>query len=413
MNYKIHFKNWDEIIQLIDLDDVYKIFEDPIININDINIFKNINYLKINISNVSVFKCDDYDIVNLNIYNEILDNVSIPIAYVKKGTNNKYNINYQSIIYIDNISYYDSQKEIIIELNKYNSDSTPILENNVIPSYIKNLGKKITNNILSDLNKTNSYNILGNEIEIKTYNKKISDVRGLSFPNKIEITFDFDKINYNNLSRVVYHELHHTYEIIKRIEKNSKLKLQWDISNILRNISLKYEYDNFISDLSYLLYQSFNHEINARITDVYPFLISFDTTNYNVLLEFLKKTESWKYKDLLKNWKPDWNKVDYNSLIKFLYEFNSLILNKYNNLNFKIYKLPENSDDCKEIIKNWIYIFRKKSKYFEKKLLEMINVVILDINDNKNSYVDKINDKWIVKKYKSYIRELKINNILN
>ena len=116
---------------------------------------------------------------------------------------------------------------------------------------------------------------------------------------------------------------------------------------------------------------------------------------------------------MLKNFKPDYNNIDYDNLIEFLTDFNLEVILKYKNtLNFGIYKLPKSEDDCKGILKKWCYLFRKKSKYFEDKLLKVVDEVIDDTNLDNSSYISKVGEKYILKYDISIERDVKINKIL-
>ncbi len=449
-------KNWNEITQFIDNDDIYTVSGNNTYGVQDKphltllygthkeveskqveSLLKDIKPFSIDIDGVDIFENEDYDVVKFNIkksdiLQSMFDKLSslpnsnsfkdykphITIAYVKKGTGKKYiKPDYKwRVDDIDEITYsMTNGEEFKISLDNYNTDSTPIIEGKGIPNIIKTLGKDITLDILDSLKNKKElklYNLLGKDINIKLFNKDIIDVRGVSKPYSIELHFNFSTINYYSLSRVVYHELLHIYEIINRIENNSKYKLQWDINNILKKIESNYLDDPFISELCYLIYQSFDHEINARVSDVYPFLISLNISDKNLLFDYLVKTKSWEYMTILENWKPNWEIVNFNNLINFISEFNSYVLLRFKDLNFNVYNIPKNGKEDRKIIKDWSILFKKKSKRFKNKLIRVIDEVINDIDKRKNSDLLESRNGWLLVPNKSRERVKKIDKLL-
>lgn len=449
-------KNWEEITSFIDNQDLYTVENDNTYGLQDRphltllyglhkevtsemveGVLKDVKPFDIEIDGVDIFENEDYDVVKFNIkktdiLQSIFDELSklpnsnsfkdykphITIAYVRKGTGKKYiKPNYKwQVNDIDDITYsMTNGEEFKILLDNYNTDNTPIIEGKGIPNIIKTLGKDITLDILDSLKNKKEpklYNLLGKDINIKLFNKDIIDVRGVSKPYSIELHFNFSTINYHSLSRVVYHELLHIYEIINRIEKDSKYKLQWDINNILKKIESNYLDDPFISELCYLIYQSFDHEINARVSDVYPFLISLNISDENLLFDYLVKTKSWEYMTLLENWKPKWEIVNFNNLINFLSEFNSDVLLRFKDLNFNLYNIPKDEKEARRIIKDWSILFKKKSKIFKNKLIRVIDEVITDIDKRNNSDLRESRNGWLLVPNKSRERVKKIDRLL-
>lgn len=452
---EVPVKNWEELVQVIDIDDIYEekgdstygIQKNPHLtllyglheNVTDDQvkkIFDNFNEeINIEIDGIDIFENPKFDVVKFNVkktdtLQKLFDKLSelpnsneypdykphITIAYVKSGTGKKYvNPNYKhKVSNVNEITYSKpNDDKFKFHLNNYNSDNRPILEGKGVPNSIKRLGLKISDDIINYINDEmplGKYNLLGKEVSIKLSNQNIEDIRGLSKPYEIEFKFNFDSFNEENLKRVIYHELLHMYEIIKRISNNSEDKLQWDVNNILRRIEIKYN-DSFISDLCYLIYQSFDHEINARVSDVYPYLMSINTTDKDILINYLKKTKSWNYKELLQNWKPEFKNVNWINLIEFIDDFNSTVLNRYPNLNFNIYKIPNSEEDCKKIINDWVKLFRKKSRYFESKLIKVVDEVIKDTKYNNNSTLVENSNKWSIEVDNFTKRDLKIESI--
>ena len=288
---EVPVKNWEALTQIIDIDDIYEekgdstygIQKNPHLtllyglheNVTNEQVKKvfddfdeNIN---IEIEGVDIFENPKFDVVKFNIkktntlqnlFNKLseLPNSNeypdykphITIAYVKSGTGKKYvNPNYKhKVSNVDEITYSKpNDDKFKFNLNNYNSDNSPILEGKGVPNSIKRLGLKISDDIINYINDEmplEKYNLLGKEVGIKLSNQNIDDIRGLSKPYEIEFKFNFDTFNEENLKRVVYHELLHMYEIIKRISNNSKDKLQWDINNITkRDLKIENVFETF------------------------------------------------------------------------------------------------------------------------------------------------------------------------
>jgi hypothetical protein len=204
------------------------------------------------------------------------------------------------------------------------------------------------------------------------------------------------------------HELLHIYEIYFRIKEDKK-SLQWSIGKIIQDIRNKYVDDKFISDLWYAIYLSFNHEIGARVCETYTVLMDLMICDKKKLLDELSKTTAWKYKDYLKNWKVK-HDIDYNLLLAFLTELNTEISKKFE-LNNKVFRIPLNEKDCDLIIKEWLVIFKKKSKYFEDKLIKVIDDVIFDVTMINGSTIKIENVNFINIYKKDLLRESKLNKL--
>ena len=73
-----------------------------------------------------------------------------------------------------------------------------------------------------------------------------------------------------------------------------------------------------------------------------------------------------------------------------------------------------------KLLKKWTILFKKKSKYFEKKLNKVVLEVITDSKLIESAYIDiddkilssNITDKYVLKFDKYLLRESKINDIL-
>jgi hypothetical protein len=195
----------------------------------------------------------------------------------------------------------------------------------------------------------------------------------------INIELDFSNFSELDLKRVILHELLHIYEVFNRIKGGTKRDIQWGLGKSLMNIRDKYRGDRFISDLIYLIYISLDHEINSRVCETYIILMELKSSDRKILIEELEKSSAWKYKNYLRDFKTDNYDIDVERLSDFLRDLSQNILKKYS-INFNLYKNPS--------VGNWISLFRKKSRYFENKLMKLIDEVVNDIEMISTSYVD-------------------------
>lgn len=312
-------------------------------------------------------------------------------------------------------------------------DFNSIYESKGIPNLLKDLTSKVLNDIIGNESGFNkNYDIDNTNFNV-SFNVSISNIKrndiyaistfGIYSMNKlkgagIKISMDISNYDEVDLKRVLTHELLHIYEIFNRINKGSKKDLQWVLSKNLMTIRDKYK-SKFIQDFIYLIYLSLDQEINARVSEVYSILIESRTTNKSILETELKKTSAWKYSQILKKFDENNYEIDYDEFLIFLAELNSLMNDKFKDLNFNIYNIPESFKDCKKIISGWKVIFLKKSNYFQSKLLKIIDEVISDVSMIESSYIE-IDESLLnngkfpyVLKFEKYLeRESKINKII-
>ena len=244
-------------------------------------------------------------------------------------------------------------------------------------------------------------------IKINIKNKNSVDIYSKSSPDTIYLEFDFTLYDDKELKKIIFHELLHIYEIFFRM-KNNKNSLQWSLNSILNEIRDKYESENFLSILIYHIYLSYDHEINARVCETYMFLMDLMSQDKSEILKELKNTSAWKYKDVLSNFEV--KGVNYNNLLLFLKDFNSKV-NEKHKVNNRIFRIPYDIKESKTILKEWIILFKKKSKYFEEKLIKVIDDVIFDVNMINNTKIDEFNNFKIIYPV-DLIRESKIRKIL-
>ena len=253
-------------------------------------------------------------------------------------------------------------------------------------------------------------------------------------PPGINIHFNTQNYDKYELRKVVLHELLHIYEVYLRMKNETNKDLEWSINSILIKMRGNYN-DDFIKALCYNIYLSFNHEINARVCETYIVLMDLLSVDkgkrkkkiYNmdlsyrsdklisedrsILLQELEKTTAWKYKNELNQFNYKNYKINYIELSRFLKELNREIGGKLKNKDTtnKVFRIPENNKECDIILKEWSFIFKKKSKYFEKKLIKVIDDVILDVKLINNTI---INEKGEFIRPKDLLRQSKINKLI-
>jgi hypothetical protein len=147
--------------------------------------------------------------------------------------------------------------------------------------------------------------------------------------------------------------------------------------------------DHFLDNLIYMIYLSFDHEIGARVCETYMVLIDLMIDDKEILLNELKETTAWKYKSQLSDFVV--NNVNYNNLFLFFQKYNSLI-NERHSLNNKIFRIPTNIKDSKIILKEYLRIFKKKSKKFEDKLVKVVDDVLFDVEMINKSTINEFSN---------------------
>jgi predicted SprT family Zn-dependent metalloprotease len=272
-----------------------------------------------------------------------------------------------------------------------------INESKGIPNDIKILTNIIFNKINPNeteyiIDKINNIDLRFINLKIEVFNKKnISYGYSLvdKYENKqlinpiIHIEFDFDNNDKKELKRIITHELLHIYEIYQRFKNNKNDSLQWILIDNIFRLRKKYEDDKFLSDLCLMIYYSSDQELNAVVAQTYSILMSCNSINKNILSEEMNSSKSWNiYKQLILFDIIDYV-INYNRCLEFFKELNEVMKDESNN-KYNIFEIPDTEKDVNKIIKNYIYLFRKKAKYLKSKLIKVVDEVIKDI-DNFNS----------------------------
>lgn len=252
------------------------------------------------------------------------------------------------------------------------------------------------------------------------------------------------RINYTkeeNIIELAAHELLHCYEYIKlnKIIKKTDLEevkelrktMSFKINKAYLNVSgdtvktINNEYEKFI----YVVKNTFNSEFNARITQLYGYLLNFEPDE-NILNNELLNSKTMKiYNDI----EEYVNTNIYDRLINDLGEEN--LLNITNKFNYFLIQNDVNKINGYEFIKilnkkelnnyynKWRKLFKHKNgKHFDK-IMNVVSEVIKRKNDvfrdsiKENYFVSEHSDheqfsKWMEEDRLRYLRMKKIKRIL-
>ena len=322
------------------------------------------------------------------------------------------------MIYVNNFDEYQSSSnnDLIRRISGINEIfGTPQILKPMFDKIFQLINNMISNNLNKDkIHLNGSYTSPDGKIfefdkiiVVEILNNNRSDIYSKSTKDNILFKFNFESYNIKELKKVILHELLHIYEIYFRI-KNEKTSLQWSLNKILSDISDHFVSDNFLDNLIYMIYLSFDHEIGARVCETYMVLIDLMIDDKEILMNELKETTAWKYKIQLSDFVV--NNVNYNNLFLFFENYNSLI-NEKHSLNNKIFRVPTNIKDTKVILKEYLRIFKKKSKKFEDKLIKVVDDVLFDVEMINKSTINEFSNFEIT--YPTdLLRESKIRKLL-
>lgn len=249
------------------------------------------------------------------------------------------------------------------------------------------------------------------------------------------------KINYTkeeNIIELAAHELLHCYEyiklnkIIKKTEfeeiKELRKTLSFKINKSYLNISgdtiktINNEYEKFM----YVVKNTFNSEFNARITQLYGYLLNFESDE-NILNTELLRSKTMKIYNGIEEYI---NTNIYDRLINDLGEEN--LLNITNKFNYFLIENDVNKINGYEFIKilnkeelinyynKWCKLFKHKNNKHIDKIMNVISEVIKRKNDVFRDTIIKENhfvsheqfSKWMEQDRLKYSRIKKIKRIL-
>jgi hypothetical protein len=249
--------------------------------------------------------------------------------------------------------------------------------------------------------KSNRYYGLFNPIYSKFINNKLHDV-------VLNIVIDGNDIDLIKIKGIIIHELTHAKEFYDIGKKNEQLKIKIlpvhiDIKQINNDFIYK---EKTFEEFFHLIYLSLDDEMNARISQIYPYFFNFKIKDEIVLFDKLKNHENWKFICEMKsfNYKKfvEYNieQLGLNGLMKITNDITVKFKNKDLNKRSKmLYFLKDvyNLDDINEYYKNWSLYFDKKANKHIDKIKYIIKEVVEDLNGKR---------PW----NESYRSDLKINS---
>lgn len=298
---------------------------------------------------------------------------------------------------------------------------------------ISNIIKQYTNIIFSEIEKSTNDNTLDEIIlnldtqkdfilknilidyKLSNRNHGLFDTAHMVFNDNILynviIRIEINENNFSNvkIKEIITHELTHMLEYY-RIKQN-EVKLKLDINVDPKYISVRksinnIKFDNEWNSFKTLIYLSLDTEYNARIAQLFQFLIDFNSKDRDFLNNQLLNSETYKYYNYLDEFNTQLFliklklKIGENVLISEINRLNQeLIDSGVNSLDgYKFIKIVT-IDNIIDYLNSWDKLFKIKNKKHIEKINLIISEVISDVKDNK-----KWNDDFEIDE--SYINRL-------
>jgi hypothetical protein len=211
----------------------------------------------------------------------------------------------------------------------------------------------------------------------------------------INIEIDKNNIIKHKIKGLIAHELTHIKEffhIYDTIENfNIIIKpIYIKIRNIINNLNID---NDVFKRFLYLIYLSYDTEMNARISQVYHYLYELNIKDEDILLEKLKEHENWKYLLLLEQFDHNqfvtdiMNNIGLESFLKItnelIYKFKDKELNKNTKILKFINREVKNENDIIFFYNGWRKYFKIKVKKHIDKFRFLIKEVVKDLNGEK------------------------------
>ncbi|MFW6225937.1 MAG: hypothetical protein ACOC3V_03175 [bacterium] len=208
----------------------------------------------------------------------------------------------------------------------------------------------------------------------------------------IYVEIDKNNIINHKIKGIISHELNHIkefYEISKRMNKlNIKITPTYiKIRNVVNSLNIV-EFKDFF----YLIYLSYDTEMNARISQVYHYLYDLNIKDKDILFNKLKEHENWNYLELLNSFdhiqfvNKYINSIGLEGLLKITNELIDKFIDNGLNKETKLLKFINNVcniNDLYSFYGEWSKYFKIKSNKHLKKFKHLINEVIEDLNGNR------------------------------
>lgn len=268
----------------------------------------------------------------------------------------------------------------------YNYHFYNLLESKGVPNKMKEfsnrmIGDMFKGNFLDFIFKTGLPKMEEISVKIKhennNYNSKFYSKTGLL--TDIEIIFDIPyKPDPYYLHEIILHELTHLWEFYNIKIINERLPMYSNIGRSLRLTLSQDEYD-ILSEFRYLIYLTLDNELNARVSQVYQFLLQSKVKDKDILKYRMKNSSSWKKMEIINKFNPN---EYYDALIESIGGDLSLILindlNKElinNEFNKSFIKELNSLDELKSYLKSWSKLFKYKMKKHKEKLFRVIEEI--------------------------------------
>ena len=243
--------------------------------------------------------------------------------------------------------------------------------------------------------------------------------------NNVNFRFDIVSNDLERLKEEITHELNHCIEYYNLKINNRKEPLNHLINNAL-NRTKNQSKTPFVS-FRYAIYFSLDSELNARIAQLYPYLMKFATIRRDILEIELKESDIWrKYQSLLgdnekiiKNYLID--RMGLDATLKLINDFNKELKNVIDDYNkdleknnkspidFQKYKFSLKEIDLNNIdeyFEKWYKIIKSSLTKHKNKLYSIIDEVIKDNNIIMEGYIYRL-DSDDFEKYENYIKNQK------
>jgi len=259
-------------------------------------------------------------------------------------------------------------------------------------NYLKSNKILIINNFLQENYKEIVF--INDKLTFKISNKFnagiISQINKSDIILNLNIEFNVNLDDFNNLKSIIFHEFTHVIENFY----SKELSKDWDIyKKFIQHKNQYKNYDIWIN-ISNMFYDTMSHEMRSRLSQTYQYLKSKNTQDVKELKNFIINSKEYKkLNDILK--------VEPVDIIK-------IVKQNYENYNDILTNFMENVYNTKYSDENFIKLFnniKTKVRKQIKKLLRLVSTILYensnyieqyeDININYSKYIEKCkNDKY-------------------
>jgi hypothetical protein len=216
----------------------------------------------------------------------------------------------------------------------------------------------------------------------------------------VDININIDEysskyVNFNKLYSIIQHELTHFYEILsfKGDFKKSSFNKVSAFNKLKNNDLLKMEY------FTNCLYYTLEHELNARVSMLYKYLLDLNIRDYNLLYKEMIKNSVYSIYEYVSNFnsKKFMNSFEDKNI---LLDYTNFINSEFGYKEIKIYELEKyykkweiflkkNMINHLEKLKRVVYdvsVYKPQMEYWCYNDLSMYDEMMLYYNENKINY---------------------------